>query len=54
MPLSHLDHVNIRTANLAVLSRFYAEVLGLAPGPRPAFRFGGAWLYCGDRAAATG
>ena len=51
MRLSALDHVNIRTARLAELTSFYSEVLGLAPGVRPAFRFPGAWLYCGERAA---
>ncbi len=51
MTLSSLDHVNIRTARLAELTSFYTEVLGLAPGVRPGFRFPGAWLYCGERAA---
>lgn len=51
MTMAWLDHVNIRTANLATMSRFYAEVLGMAKGPRPDFKFGGAWHYCGDRAA---
>ncbi len=51
MTLSALDHVNIRTARLAELTGFYTEVLGLAPGVRPGFRFPGAWLYCGERAA---
>src|SRR5215468_960254 len=51
MGISWLDHVNIRTTNLAAMSRFYAEVLGMPSGPRPNFRFGGAWHYCGDRAA---
>jgi catechol 2,3-dioxygenase-like lactoylglutathione lyase family enzyme len=49
--LLQLDHVNIRTANLAALRRFYVEVLGLKDGPRPPFSFGGAWLYCGEQAA---
>jgi len=49
MPLQSLDHVNIRTARLAVLLAFYEDVLGLRAGPRPPFSFGGAWLYCGDR-----
>lgn len=50
MPLAWLDHVNIRTANLATMSRFYEEVLGMQAGPRPDFSFGGRWHYCGDRA----
>lgn len=51
MGISWLDHVNIRTANLAAMSRFYEDVLGMPRGPRPNFRFGGAWHYCGERAA---
>ncbi len=51
MALVRLDHVNIRTAGLAAMSRFYEDVLGLASGERPPFGFGGAWHYCGARAA---
>ncbi len=51
MALAALDHINIRTARLGVLTDFYARVLGLKPGKRPPFDSGGAWLYCGDRAA---
>jgi catechol 2,3-dioxygenase-like lactoylglutathione lyase family enzyme len=40
------DHVNVRTANLGVMRAFYVDVIGLREGPRPAFSFGGAWLYC--------
>ena len=50
MPVSSLDHVNIRTDNLKEMTSFYAKVLGLKKGHRPAFKFGGAWLYCGNRA----
>jgi len=50
MALLFLDHVNLRTANLAGMTRFYCDVLGLRLGSRPAFAFGGAWLYCGERA----
>jgi len=46
MPLRRLDHVNIRTAQLGRLIEWYRDVLGLEPGPRPDFPFGGAWLYC--------
>ncbi len=51
MTLSYLDHVNIRTADLERLARFYRDSLGLEEGDRPGFSFGGAWLYCGDKAA---
>ncbi len=51
MALIELDHVNIRTTRLAEMARFYETVLELAPGARPPFRFDGAWLYCGDKAA---
>ena len=51
MTLIYLDHVNIRTARLAAMTEFYRDVLGLKDGERPPFRFDGAWLYCGDKAA---
>src|SRR3546814_5989022 len=35
MPLSRLDHVNLRTAELAAMQTFYSEVLGMSLGPRP-------------------
>ncbi len=51
MALAALDHINIRTARLGVLTDFYARVLGLKPGKRPPFDSDGAWLYCGERPA---
>jgi len=48
MALVKFDHVNIRTANLAAMSAFYTDVLGMPAGYRPPFSFGGAWHYCGD------
>jgi catechol 2,3-dioxygenase-like lactoylglutathione lyase family enzyme len=50
MPLTRLDHVNLKTARLAELEAFYCGVLGLRRGPRPPFANTGAWLYCGDQA----
>jgi catechol 2,3-dioxygenase-like lactoylglutathione lyase family enzyme len=49
MPLLALDHVNLRTSRVEELSAFYCDILGFRRGARPAFGFGGAWLYCGDR-----
>lgn len=50
MEIRGLDHVNVRTANLAAMVEWYGKVLDLRPGLRPAFSFGGAWLYAGDQA----
>lgn len=48
--IQKLDHVNVRTANLERLVRFYEDVLGLRSGPRPPLGFPGAWIYAGDQA----
>jgi catechol 2,3-dioxygenase-like lactoylglutathione lyase family enzyme len=50
MTVTAFDHVNLRTANLDEMGRFYRDILGLQAGERPPFNFGGAWLYCGDLA----
>lgn len=50
MEIRGFDHVNLRTANLEAMVRWYGEVLGMRPGLRPDFDFAGAWLYCGDQA----
>jgi catechol 2,3-dioxygenase-like lactoylglutathione lyase family enzyme len=44
-----LDHVNVRTANLERLARFYEDVVGLKRGERPDLGFPGVWLYAGQR-----
>lgn len=50
MPLVRaLDHINIRTADLAATRAFFIDVLGLEEGWRPPFPFPGAWLYAGDK-----
>ena len=51
MTIKQLDHVNLRTADVAGMVAFYRDLLGFEVGPRPPFRFGGAWLYCGGQAA---
>lgn len=50
MAITQLDHVNLRTANLAGMTAFYTEILGFENGDRPPFPFGGAWLYSGGQA----
>ena len=45
MAIVGLDHVNIRTTDLARTRAFFMEVLGLTVGWRPDFPFGGTWLY---------
>jgi catechol 2,3-dioxygenase-like lactoylglutathione lyase family enzyme len=44
-----LDHAAIKTSRLEETRAFFVEVLGLKVGPRPAFKFGGYWLYAGGR-----
>jgi catechol 2,3-dioxygenase-like lactoylglutathione lyase family enzyme len=47
--INGLDHINIRTADLAATKAFFMDVLGLTEGWRPAFGFPGAWLYAGEK-----
>jgi glyoxylase I family protein len=50
MAIAGLHHFNLRIpeSELQAVQRFYVEVLGLRPGPRPPFRSLGVWLYAGD------
>ncbi|MEP0940693.1 MAG: VOC family protein [Rhizobiaceae bacterium] len=50
MQIGRLDHVNVRTAQLDAMIKWYGDILGLRLGPRPNFPFPGAWLYSGDDA----
>ena len=47
--VSALDHINIRTADLAATKAMFIDVLGLTDGWRPPFPFPGAWLYAGEK-----
>jgi catechol 2,3-dioxygenase-like lactoylglutathione lyase family enzyme len=47
MPVTTLQHVNIRCAN-AGRSRDFYQLLGLTEGPRPPFASTGYWMYAGD------
>ena len=50
MSIRVVDHVNIVSEHLEETRRFFNQVLGLTPGPRPAFAVKGYWLYAGPRA----
>lgn len=50
MGIRKLDHFSIRTLKLDETKSFYLDVLALTDGPRPAFKFPGAWLYNGNDA----
>ncbi len=45
MAVSAMNHFTILTDNLDRTLGFYAEFLNLKAGPRPPFKFPGAWLY---------
>ena len=48
MQLGRLDHINLRTNQLAKMIDWYSTTLGMKTGPRPNFPFPGAWMYAGD------
>jgi catechol 2,3-dioxygenase-like lactoylglutathione lyase family enzyme len=47
MKITQLNHVALHVADLERSCRFYRDVLGLEPMPRPAFDFDGAWFRIG-------
>jgi catechol 2,3-dioxygenase-like lactoylglutathione lyase family enzyme len=49
MPLGHLEHILIQTADMEATREFYTKVLGMHVGPSPDFKFPVFWLYIGDR-----
>lgn len=48
MPISHIEHFLIQTADLKATSDWYVDVLGFREGPHPDFKFPVVWLYLGD------
>ena len=52
-PFPAMNHFTILTDDVPRTVDFYARLLGLANGPRPALGFPGAWLYAGDTACCT-
>lgn len=49
MHVTGLDHINIRTADLERLRKFYTEILDFEVGERPPFSSRGLWLYAGGK-----
>ena len=49
MPLSHIEHFLIQTADLAKTRDWYVKVLGMEVGPSPDFKFPVVWLYLGGK-----
>lgn len=52
MQIQTLDHYSIRTTDIAESVTFYGAALNMVTGPRPPFRFPGAWLYPADENGA--
>jgi catechol 2,3-dioxygenase-like lactoylglutathione lyase family enzyme len=50
VPIRSMDHFTVLSTDTQATIEFYRDMLGLEPGPRPAFGFPGAWLYNGDKA----
>tara|TARA_R110002110_G_scaffold13062_6_gene62449 strand:+ start:578 stop:1036 length:459 start_codon:yes stop_codon:yes gene_type:complete len=48
MPLTHLEHFLIQTADLDGTRDWYADVLGMVSGPHPDFKMPVHWMYLGD------
>lgn len=49
MPVTHLEHFLIQTADIEATRDWYVNVLGFREGPSPDFKFPVVWLYLGDR-----
>jgi catechol 2,3-dioxygenase-like lactoylglutathione lyase family enzyme len=49
MPLSHLEHFLLQTADMEKTREWYVSVLGMRVGPSPDFKFPVFWLYLGDK-----
>lgn len=49
MPLTHVDHFLVQTADMETTKNWYVDVLGMSVGPHPDFKFPVCWLYLGDQ-----
>jgi len=48
MPLHHLEHFLIQTADIEATRDWYVKVLGVIEGEHPDFKFPVCWLYIGN------
>ncbi len=48
MPLGHIEHFLLQTADMEKTRDWYVRVLGMRVGPNPDFKFPVCWLYLGD------
>ncbi|MGZ5125376.1 MAG: VOC family protein, partial [Burkholderiales bacterium] len=49
MPLHHIEHFLIQSADMAATRDWYVNTLGFEEGPHPDFKFPVCWLYLGSR-----
>jgi catechol 2,3-dioxygenase-like lactoylglutathione lyase family enzyme len=49
MPLSHIEHFLLQTADMEKTRAWYVNVLGMRVGSNPDFKFPVFWLYLGDK-----
>lgn len=49
MPVTHLEHFLIQTADLDATRDWYVQTLGFREGPHPDFKFPVVWLYLGEQ-----
>lgn len=49
MPVSHLEHFLIQTADIKATRDWYVDMLGFREGPHPDFKFPVVWLYLGEK-----
>lgn len=49
MAVAGMNHFTVLTDDVDATVRFYGDLLGLEPGPRPTLEFPGAWLYAGGQ-----
>ena len=48
MPVSHIEHFLVAADDIDATRDWYAQILGLSPGPHPEFGFPVHWMYMGD------